>query len=153
MSEKTLEEVLVLYQMAVTGRPGNAVDNDPVRTKEVADAIRRVMTVHHASVTLTGRQLMTCCGFAGVQIDPAVMEGEEDTLGAEFTIEAEVDVYLADGDPDEVVVYTGMAIHHTDDPDLGYQPLEPDKWPHQEGERDEVREEAYPGDHYGGGID
>lgn len=125
----TLEEILVLYQMAVTGRPGAVVDNDPERTKEVADAIRRVMTVHHTAVTLTGQQLMTSCGFAGIAIDPSVMEGQEEILEQEFTIEAEVDIY-----GDEAVVYRGMAIHITEDPDLGYQPLEPDKWPHQEGE-------------------
>lgn len=134
MSEKTIEEILVLYQMQVTGRPGPAVDSSTTRTKELADAIRRVMTHHHTEVTLTGQQLMTACAFAGIHIDPKVMEGQEEILEQEFTIEAECDVYLADGDPDEAVIYKGMAIHITEDPDLGYQPLEPDKWPHQEGE-------------------
>ena len=134
MSDRTLEQILVLYQMAVTGRPGAAVDNDPVRTKEVADAIRRVLTVHRDSVTLTGQQLMTSCGFAGITLDPAVMVGREATLEQKFTIEGDVDVYLADGDPDEAVVYQGMTIHATEHSDRGYQPLEPHKWPHQDGE-------------------
>ena len=152
MTEKTIEEILVLYQMAVTGRPGPVVDNSPPRTKEVADAIRRVMSVYRDSITMNGQQLITCCGFAGIQIDPAVMEGQEEILEQEFTIEAEVDVYLADSDPDEAVEYTGMAIHHTDDPDLGYQPLEPDKWLHQDGEHEPVVSAIpYPDDHYGGG--
>ena len=140
MSEKTLEEILVLYQMAVTGRPGAAVDNDPVRTEELADAIRRVMTVYRDNITLTGQQLLTVCGFAGIPIDPAVMEGQEDILETEFTIEGEVDVYLTDDGPEKPVVYSGMAVHITEDPALGYQPLEPEKWPHQDGERNEVRE-------------
>jgi hypothetical protein len=152
MGVKTIEEILVLYQMAVTGRPGAVVDNDPERTKELADAIRRVMTTYRDQITLTGQQLMTCCGFAGIYVDPAVTEGQEEILETEFTIEGCCDVYLAEGDPEKPVIYSGMAIHMTEDPELGYQPLEPDKWPHQDGERDEVRE-PYAADHYGGGID
>ena len=132
--EYTLEQILVLYQMAVTGRPGEAVDNNPARTKEVADAIRRVMTVYRDSITVTGQQLMTSCSFAGIRIDPAVMEGQEEILEQEFTIEGHVDVYLTDDGPEKPVVYSGMAIHVSEDPELGYQPLEPEKWPHQDGE-------------------
>lgn len=132
--EYTLEEILVLYQMAVTGRPGNVIDNDAERTKEVADAIRMNVAVQHNYVVITGQQLMTSCAFAGISIDPAALEGKEELLEHEFTIEGYSDIYLADGLDDDGIVYRGMSIHYTDDESLGYQPLEPDKWPHQEGE-------------------
>lgn len=133
MSEHTLEQILVLYQVEVTGRPGPPVDSDPERTKELADAIRNV--VGNTSITVTGQQLVTSCGFAGIYIDPAVLEGSEDILETEFTFESKSNIMLTDDADGEV--YVGLSIHSTEYPEDGYQPLEPDKWPHQV---EEVRE-------------
>jgi hypothetical protein len=116
----TLEQILVLYQMAVTGRPGPVVDNDPERTKEVADAIRRVLGKD--GITLSGQQLMLTCGFAGIYVDPAKCADEVCTT--EFTFENDTCV-----DDDK---YRGKTVHFTEDEDIGYQPLEPNKWPHVE---------------------
>ena len=122
MTEKTLEEILVLYQMAVTGRPGAVIDNDPERTKELADAIRRVLGKD--GITLTGQQLILACGFAGIYV--AVDDVSDDICETELTFENETNV-----DDDK---YIGATVHFTEDPSLGYQPLEPNKWPHQDGE-------------------
>lgn len=123
----TLEQILVLYQMDVTGRPGEPVDNNPERTKELADKIRDI--VGNTSLTVTGQQLVTSCGFAGIYIDPAVLEGEEDILDMEFTLESKSNISLTDDTDDGV--YVGLSIHITESPEEGYQPLEPEKWPHK----------------------
>lgn len=118
MSEPTLEEILVLYQKACTGVNGTT-DKFPDVTKELADKIRNV--VGNASITLTGQQLLTTCGFAGIYVDPAAIEGKEDTLEMEFTFESKTNI--------DNGRYVGLSVHHTEDPSLGYQPLEPEKWP------------------------
>ncbi len=122
--EESLEGILVRYQKACTGVEGDA-DKFPSVTKELADKIRDI--VGNTSITVSGQQLITACGFAGIRIDPAVMEGKEDTLETEFTLEAKTNI--DDG------TYVGLSIHITEYPEEGYQPLEPEKWPHQlEGE-------------------
>ena len=123
--EPTLEQILVLYQMTVTGRPGPVVDANPPLTKELADKIRDV--VGNTSITLTTQQLITSCGFAGIYIDPKVMEDEEDRLEMEFTLESKSNVYIEEEDGGGT--YVGLSIHMTESPEEGYQPLEPDKWP------------------------
>lgn len=137
-TDYTLEEILVLYQMAVTGRPGNVIDNDAKRTKEVADAIRRVLGKD--GITLTGQQLLLTCGFAGIYVDPA--KCADDVCTTEFSFENRTCV-----DDDK---YVGATVHFTADPNLGYQPLEPNKWPHFD---DYPDDRPYADDHYGGGTD
>lgn len=118
MADFTLEEILVKYQMCVTGRPGPEVDANPALTKEMADAIRRVMGKD--GITLTGQQLMLTCGFAGIYVDPS--KCDDDVCITEFTFENSTDV-----DDNK---YRGATVHRTADPDAGYQPLEANKWPH-----------------------
>jgi len=119
--------------MASVGRKGALSDKFPDVTRELAAKIREV--VGNTSITVTGQQLFTACGFAGIQIDPAVLEGSEDILETEFTFESSTNISLTDDDAGPV--YVGLSIHITDSPEEGYQPLEPDKWPHQV-EREEV---------------
>ncbi len=117
-TEHTLESILVLYQMAVTGRPGPPCDSNAEQTKEVAEAIMRVLGKD--GITLTGQQLILACGFAGIYVDPSKCADEVCTT--EFTFENDTCV-----DEDK---YKGMTVHQTARPDLGFQPLEPNKWPH-----------------------
>ena len=123
MSEPTLEEILVLYQKAATG-VGGTCDKFPSVTKELADKIRNV--VGNTSLTLTGQQILAACGFIGLYVDPATMEGKEDLLETAFTFEARTNI---DGG-----IYVGASVHITGRPEAGYQPLEPEKWEHREGE-------------------
>lgn len=116
--EFTLEQILVKYQMCVTGRPGPDVDANPALTTEMADAIRRVLG--HDGITLNGQQLILACGFAGIYVDPSKCDDE--VCAKSLTFENTTDV-----DYDK---YRGMTVHFTDDDRFGYQPLEPNKWPH-----------------------
>ncbi len=127
MSEPTLEEILVLYQKAATGVNGTC-DKFPSVTKEVADKIRNV--VGNTSITLTGQQLLTACGFAGIHVDPAALEGNEEILETEFTFESKTNICREEDD----FVYVGLSLHITESPEEGYQPLEPGKWEHRSGE-------------------
>lgn len=118
MAELTLEQILVKYQMCVTGRPGPDVDANSELTTEMADAIRRVLG--HDGITLNGQQLMLACGFAGIYIHPE--KCSDHVAVTDFTFENSTCV-----DDDK---YKGKTVHQTERPDLGYQPLEPNKWPH-----------------------
>lgn len=117
-TDYSIEEILVLYQMSVTGRPGKVCDSNAEQTKEVADAIRRVLGKD--GITLTGQQLILACGFADIYVDPS--KCGDDVCETEFTFENDTCV-----DDDK---YRGMTVHMTARPDLGFQPLEANKWPH-----------------------
>lgn len=122
-----LESILVLYQMACTGRPGPPCDSNAEQTKEVAEAIMRVLGTD--GITLTGQQLVLACGFAGIYVDPS--KCADDVCTTEFTFENDTCV-----DDDK---YRGKTVHFEADESLGYQPLEPNKWPHL------IKEEPTPG--------
>lgn len=125
MTEPTLEDILVLYQKACTG-VGGTCDKFPTVTKALADKIRAV--VGNASVTLTGGQLVTACGFAGLFRGASALPDSctDEELETAFTFESNTNI--DDG------AYVGLSMHITDAPEEGYQPLEPEKWQHREGE-------------------
>lgn len=116
MTEHTLEQILVLYQMAVTGRPGAAVDNDPARTKELANKIRDV--VGNTAITLTTQGLFNAADFAGLA--PSMGKVRTKDLMKEYTIESISNIDLEDGN-----TYKGPSIHSTEYPEEGYCALSP----------------------------
>jgi len=105
--------------MACTGRPGAPVDSDPEQTKELADKIRDV--VGNTAITFTAAQLVDMCQYAGIVVYLEKSVTANDAMQDLYTLETNTNI----------PGYTGLSIHITDAPEIGYMALEPDKCPHQ----------------------
>lgn len=103
--------------MACTGRKGPAVDSDTERTKMLADKIRDV--VGNTSVTFTAAQLVDMCQYAGIVVDLDKTVTKNDAMQDQYTLESKSNISGYQGG-----IYTGLSIHITDAPEIGYLPLE-----------------------------